>query len=539
MASLRVVAELNRVRSRGLRKLPGVVYGVALGLALLSLACADNGGASSQRPNVVLIVVDTLRADVIRDKYGLVDTPEIDRFASEGVPFVRAYTHAPMTLPAHTALFSSRLPVESGVLNNSQNVPDDLPLLAEWMQRYGYSTRAVLSIGTLTPNAGEQGLSRGFESYDTDLFHLDRAENVTPRMRSMLESWPAFNGTEEQPFFLFAHFSDPHAPYRSHAAASENVVVTLDGEELGAFDLSDAPQLDLDLNLTPGEHVLEIRGPDDNSMRVRVASLRTDKNVPLTINLEEGQLFEPSSTLRGRFVSPAGQAHLRLWMHDIVDGPSKKLRYLSEVEHIDNFVGELLQILRDSGTYDETMVILVSDHGEALGERALYGHVSYLFDPIIHVPLIMKLPGAEADLGKAQPGMNGNEPVSLIDLAPTILEICGLPDLPGQRGHSLLSARDEPFEHIAETHKPEAPQDRLSLFDGTLRMVYIADEDRFQLFDLDLDPREKNDVFAARGDERPEWPERLRLIAQQAARIASEGNGPDIDRASVLRALGY
>ena len=126
---------------------------LALGGLLVLAGCGGGeGDAPRKRPSVVLIVVDTLRADAVLDPRGQCDTPNIDALARDGVAFERAFSHAPMTLPSHTALFSSRPPFETGVFNNWQPVREDLPLLAQWLEEYGYQTHAVISLGTLDPH---------------------------------------------------------------------------------------------------------------------------------------------------------------------------------------------------------------------------------------------------------------------------------------------------------------------------------------------------------------------------------------------------
>src|SRR5262245_19877404 len=131
-------------------------FALVLAAGWFVLAGCERGGASSQdggrspgpSVNVVLIVIDTLRADAVFDPAGKYETPCLDRLASEGVAFEHAFSAAPMTLPSHMSLFSSRPVLETGVFVNQQTVPTDLPLLAEWLEEHGYDTRAVLSLGT-------------------------------------------------------------------------------------------------------------------------------------------------------------------------------------------------------------------------------------------------------------------------------------------------------------------------------------------------------------------------------------------------------
>ena len=533
------------------------------------LACTREEAApveSTRRPNIVFIVVDTLRADAIDDGGDRVATPEIDGLAAEGIPFPRAYSHAPMTLPSHTSLFSSRIPLEHGVLNNGQPVPENLPLLAEWLSRYGYSSHAVVSLGTLLPAAKTNGLRRGFEVYDRNFFMMDKGEHTLSRLEEHLAAWPAFNGAEDKPFFLFAHFSDPHEPYRSHQPAADDVRVTLDGDVVGELLVDDAPYLRLDRPLEPGQHEVVVEGIGGRrKFKVRALFVRSPKHKRIKVDTPVGELRaltdrfvatfevpETSTKVSGAeapgAANPAGETsatkqqpglhRIDLWLQGNPGREEATRRYLAEVEHVDQFIGRLLQVLRSTETYDNTIVVFVSDHGECLGERDFMGHVRYLNEPLLRVPLIIK-PARGGD-ARARLEARAAGPVSLIDIAPTVLEMAGLPPLPGSRGISLLGDRTSiAFEHIAETHKPEAPQDRVSFFDGQLRMVYVLDEDRYYLYDLSSDPGEKLDVFAERSGERPEWPARLKSLAERGLDITTNGAVVDDDHADLLDALGY
>jgi len=104
-------------------------------LSLIALGALLVSGCTRPRTepahNVLMIVIDTLRADHVFDRAGAIDTPNLDRLAADGVAFERAFSHTSWTLPSHTALFSSRYPYQTGVVLNAQRVPEDLPLLAE------------------------------------------------------------------------------------------------------------------------------------------------------------------------------------------------------------------------------------------------------------------------------------------------------------------------------------------------------------------------------------------------------------------------
>ncbi len=159
-------------------------------------------------PGVVLITIDTLRADRV-GVYGsrAVRTPALDRLASEGLRFDAAYATVPLTLPSHVSILSGRLPVEHSVrTNDGYQVPDGVPLVAEALRGAGYRTAAFVGSAVLRASTG---LARGFERFDdaTGTSGERRGAEVVERAGR----WLGDVGTE--PFFLWVHLYDPHLPY--------------------------------------------------------------------------------------------------------------------------------------------------------------------------------------------------------------------------------------------------------------------------------------------------------------------------------------
>ena len=147
----------------------------ALTLALVGLPTKRE--EDHRRENVLLVVVDTLRADAL----GRGITPNMDALAQDGVLFEQAFAHAPMTLPAHASLFSSLLPSESLVLTNGQAVERELPLLGNHLAARGYEALAAVSLATLWPVVAGCGVDRGFHLYDTGRRPVERGH--VPRVR--------------------------------------------------------------------------------------------------------------------------------------------------------------------------------------------------------------------------------------------------------------------------------------------------------------------------------------------------------------------
>ncbi|MFT5830944.1 MAG: arylsulfatase A-like enzyme [Bacteroidia bacterium] len=478
--------------------------------------------------NVVVVIVDTLRDDIIDET----ETPALDALIAEGVRFDRSFSHAPMTLPSHTALFSSRYPHVSGIVNNGQVVPEDLPLLADWLGRGGYKTRAVASLGTLWLNKPNLSLDRGFEQFSFKRGNANGDESV-PLMRSALDDLQA-----EQPFFLFAHFADPHEPYRAEVYGKTPGSILLDGKPAGAFHPSDGPLVEIGRRLKAGKHRIEIECAElDFTVRAMNLWSVAGWRRPMKSEILEGNKGQPSARFVVEFDLPRdGEVELEMWLADTTPSELVQDRYQQEVVRADQAIGELVAALKKRDLWDNSLVIFTSDHGEEINERSRVGHVHTLFDEVVHVPLIVKLPRGEAWDGMEQDlVLQKSLLVRHIDVVPTILQVLGQAPLPGQMGTSLLEVKARIL--VTETHAPEAETDKYACRDNQLKLIFTPVDNRFEMFDVALDPGEKVDVFAERGHERQTWQALLRDTAERWQRDGAIVVDPS--EAERLEGLGY
>jgi arylsulfatase len=485
--------------------------------------------AEVKSPNIVLLVVDTLRGDMVSQEDGSTNTPGFDSIAEDGVNFPSAFSHAPMTLPAHTSLFSSRAPFETGVLNNWQDVREDLPLLAEWLRERGYQTRAVVSLGTLD-RRGQEALGRGFDSFDQDYWHMDQAPRALTRIRASLDKMEA-----ERPFFLFAHFSDPHEPYNLHAESDKEAEVYLDGELVATLSISDMSQWVGEFELELGKHELEIK----SEAKFRINALEwTQEKKFVGATWEQGKVRTPSKrVLISGMAKTKAPTEIRVWITEsVASAAERRNRYISEVNWMDTSIGEFVVELKTRGIYDDTLILFTSDHGESLGEHGAFGHVQNLYDEMIHVPLVIKPLAGDPRIEVLRSVRKTVVPHQ--DLVPTILELAGLPDLPGSRGTSLLSMKREALA-IAETHKPEANRNLICFRDSEFKLIYDSDKDAFELYDLEQDPGEENNVYGTRRNEREEWVAAIKRIADLAQSGAMSEGEVSPETRELLDALGY
>jgi arylsulfatase A-like enzyme len=188
---------------------------VLLAVAGFSMLGAPPDPPAEGVPNILLITVDTLRADHVSSYgYHLKTTPNIDRLASQGARFDNAYATIPLTGPSHFSMFTGRYPQEHGARINGVAVPENSKWLAlpQIVRKFGYTNAAFVSAWPLTSRL--TGLNRWFDHYDEDLNRSYRvftsmrfAEDVTPRAMEWLKQKP------KEPFFVWVHYFDPHEPY--------------------------------------------------------------------------------------------------------------------------------------------------------------------------------------------------------------------------------------------------------------------------------------------------------------------------------------
>jgi len=330
------------------------ITALAITAAAAAIPALRSGGG--QPPNVLLITVDTLRADHLHC-YGqsMPTSPNIDALAARGVLFERAIAASGYTGPAHSSIMTGRYPRRnSNGFSNGLLALDGVETLAEAFRQAGYDTAAFVSNGVL---AARSGLNHGFAVYDDELPDPEPnravSERVAPQTLERALAWLARPRT--QPFFLWVHFQDPHGPYTPPPPYRDRFRVPAAGGEP------------------------ELRVLDDDS----------------------GQGGIP----RYQFVEGARRAS------------DYRSRYSGEIAFMDQSVGPLLAAVDQQGP---AVVALTADHGESFGENGFYfAHGQSAAPDLSHVPLIISAPGLRSG--------HRPEPVSHVDIMPTLLELAGRP----------------------------------------------------------------------------------------------------------------
>ena len=403
-----------------------------LAQSICLLACFP--GFLHAADNILLISVDTLRADHLSCYgYKLNKTPDIDRWAAEGIRFDRAYTEYPLTLPAHSTLLTGTYPFRHGVRENvGFALGDDQLTLAEVLKAHGYTTAGFIGSYVL---ASEFGIGQGFDSYD-EKFKQTRekvvsatslrrpAESVTEHFLGWLDAHRSVR------FFAFVHFYDPHAP------------------------------------------------------------------------------------------CPNG--------------------YDAEVSRVDRNIGRIDAYLRKWNLIDRTHVILVSDHGESLGEHGESGHGFFLYDATLHIPMIVRPASASALAPRRV-----SQAVSLVDVMPTVLQLAGIARPSAVQGRSLVRMMLGKEAHgigiCSETYVPQLQFGWSPLRCYRLGHYKLIDAPRAEFYDLAADPAETVNLFAKSQALASQYHEQM---AEFVARLRTPGSsrpaaGPVPEASEKLAALGY
>ena len=500
-------------------------------------------------PNVLLIIVDTLRGDFLSAYGGPAKSPTIDELMERGVRFSAAYSHIPITGPSHSSLFTSLLPSKHRVHNNSQMLSDDVTTMAEILKTAGYTTSAFVSLGVLNSRFG---FAQGFDHYD-DSFPGGWMKNAG-EVDDSVERWIENGGWEETPLFLWVHFSDPHEPYAPPNRTYPRVRILAGDREIGRIS-ADGRSVGFEIDLPPGTTTLRLVAEEPNRhLRYRFPyfGFSTDE---VTFDLGEGW-----TTTERRFGPTAFNTDLpaTLIVKNAADGVRRttfdlsckerltiaeiRRRYVEEIEYVDGQIGRLLSFLEERGLLEDTLIVFAADHGEGLGDHNHVGHISQLYDTLIRVPLSLTFSG------HIEPGTVVERRVSLIDVLPTILDQVGIPIPENIDGHDLTpliggDTSEAEFPIVGMTFRPEAASDKQSIIVGDFKFIHSKSAEREweELYNLRDDPLELHDLRESAPGTAENLREELESVlagARLEGNAADEAELSEEDRAR-LRELGY
>ncbi len=426
-------------RPAAMLKLSGAAAFAGLGLATTILVIDEErvfidessvvASADQDHPNVILLVMDCARADMISAYgYPLPTTPNLEVFAKDAVKYEHAIVTAPWTLPSHASMFTGLLPsqhkahlVPNGDRTSLRPLDERFDTLAEALSRKGYKTGAVVANAACLSR--DLGMAQGFQYYDdrvTPSFAAAKPETISPilwlahyykRQVEPAETGWSRNAAEinrdiytwldtvgDEPFFLFVNYLDAHEPYFGHS----------------------------------------------------------------------------------RFASALGSPDGNRWQGDAREDVA---RYQQELAFVDQQINALFDRLKTDDRFDNSLIIVTSDHGEAFGEHGHHGHCGTLHEEELHVPMLVRYPHG------SRTGVVAG-PVSLASLPELVSDVVG----------ETLVTQDSSFEHpphvVAELRHCENGEC------GIARATYLEDGRKLlfdrrgsvAMYDLAADPHEAYDL---------------------------------------------
>jgi arylsulfatase A-like enzyme/Flp pilus assembly protein TadD len=395
--------------------------------------------------NLLVVTLDTLRADHVGSYgYAPAETPRLDGLAARGLRFEHAATVVPLTLPAHSSLFTGTFPARHAVRDNGgYYLGAEHTTLAEALKARGFRTGGFISAFVLDSRWGiDQGFDHYFDDFDLSRFDKEAGMDAIqrPGHETVDEALRWLAGDRERPFFLWVHLYDPHTPY----AAPRDYAAQFPRSLVGAYD--------------------------------------------------------------------------------------------AEIAYTDAQLGRLLDALEADGRLDLTIVAVLGDHGELLGEHGEMTHGFFVYDAAVRIPFVLAAPGLAPRVVEDQ--------VRIVDVMPTVLDLLGIPSPPESQGTSLLPlARGERLNLMAlsESWFPRFHygwSELLAVQDERFKLIRAP---RRELYDLARDPLEAADLAASE-------PRRVETLERALdAMIAAVGGGGtpqapqavDSETAERLEALGY
>lgn len=475
------------------------------GLAVVVAAIALPLGSGCQRPpqskpNVLLISIDTLRADRLGAYgYRLDTSPAIDALAKRGVRFADTTVAWPKTWPSVAAMVTGKPPQTNGILLRPRRpLPPENVTLAEALHGNGYATGAVVANVNLAKSFGfDQGFDHYVESWadeavkQTGSASFRNAPGLVKRFTNgslvtdqALTALDTLGNGKDKPFFLWLHYIDPHGPYVPPPAFARFFV---GAHQSRPVPLADLPPYQLQIDPATGE-------------------------VSNDIGFYEGQ-------------------------------------YDREIRSLDDQIGRLLKALDERGLTRDTLIVLTADHGESMWENAYYlEHGDVPYQTTAAVPLIFALDGRFAG------GRVVERPVGVIDLYATLLALTRTEPPPGIASTSLLpvlEGKDDatPANVFMISGKYEPWQ--LSIREGPWKLVLLrAPQDRDwlhaperALYDLSRDPHEQHDVRAENAERAAALEKKLldwfTSTPRFAGSAATDLKQLDGRTQEMLRGLGY
>jgi arylsulfatase A-like enzyme len=436
-----------RPKATGVRRRALAAAAAVAAAALAAVAVRALLPGTPPRPNVLVLVMDTTRGDRCSvDGYPRPTTTCLDQFAKDAVVFRDAWSPANWTVPAHASLFTGLRAEHHGLYEgNRRYLSEGSATLAELLGAAGYATACFTNNSAVSSGFG---LTQGFERVEELYARQGRVYPWARETHELAAAWAEDCAKAGRPFFLFVNDMEPHLPYTPPAEFATRFVRRIASrEEIQFAESFGYPHT-------------------------------------LAYDLRQEELSDEQLGL----------------LSDLYDG---------EIATLDSEIGRLLGRLHDDGLLDSTLVVVLGDHGEDIGDHHLFEHALGLHRSLLHVPLVVRYPG-RFDKGRVVDDL-----VRVEDVFPTVLETCGLGvpagldgaplgrDLPGRVALSFQMPQVRELSEYAAAHGPvdisQLVRGIRSAYDGTHHLIAYSDG-KEELFDVRSDPHELHDLRAASPD---------------------------------------
>jgi len=373
--------------------------------------------------NVVVLVIDTLRADKLRpfNPSTRVKTPAIDRLAAEGVVFELAQAPENWTKPSVASILTGLHPQTHQQKTSDAALPSSAELLSEHLQSQGFATGGFIANGYVSDRFG---FDQGWDQYTNYI----REAKSTEAKDVFEEAGNWIEAHKDERFFAYIQTIDPHVPYDPP------------GEYLAMYD--------------PGEY--------DGQIKPRMT----------------GDLLEKAKRNPPQVVFSERDKQRLKALHD------------GEITKHDRFFGAFLDRLGEMGLADDTLIVVTADHGEELDDHGSWGHGHSVYQELLHVPLMFRLPNrlpADTKIGAA---------VSTLDVSATVTELLGVPGMAQNEGHELVGLMLGEASSRPTVAFSDFQDDRRVITTGRWKLVLRANLTS-TMFDLVADPNEKSEIDAS------------------------------------------
>lgn len=440
---------------------------------------------ADERPNVLLVGVESFRHDHSRiSGYHRDTTPNLDELASESARFTRMISASSWTMPAVMSLMTSLHPSFHSVKDTSCALPDSVVTLASAFSNAGYQSAAFVSNPMLS---SKFGYNSGFGLYD------DFSMNFGPDAQSLLNA----SGS---------------APARSFIQGRYSSMITRMGRSW--------------------------------------LTSRRDPEIPFFLYLfyfDPHYDYVPPEPYRSMFTDPQyngsqeGRGITALAGKNLYDADMKHIvaLYDGELRYTDEFIGKLLDGLKDAGLFDNTVIVVFGDHGDEFWEHGSVAHGHTLFDELVRVPFFIRFPD------KIRPGAVIDRQVAFVDIMPTLLDLAGIP-IPSQcLGRSLLPLiRGEDVDEVPAIMETSVHKNDLIAVRTSNRKIILNHGTLSGMYFLEDDPGERSNLINT--DRRKEFEDVEKYMKTYLSDLESSGKDakprkPDLDPDLIkqLQSLGY